>query len=40
MTPFTSNEHILFISKPSWMFFVDLDVLNEELQNCFEAQGQ
>ncbi len=40
MTPFTLDEHILLISKPIWMFFVDLDVLGVELHNHFEAQKQ
>jgi len=38
MTPITSEEHILLISKPIWIIFVDLDALGVELQNLFEAQ--
>jgi hypothetical protein len=37
MTPFTSEEHMLFISKPIWMIFVDLDELGVKIQNLFEA---
>jgi hypothetical protein len=35
MTPFTSYEHILLISKPIWMIFVALDALGVKLQNLF-----
>jgi hypothetical protein len=40
MTPFTSEEHILFNSKPIWVIFVALDAISVELQNIWEAQGK
>jgi hypothetical protein len=38
MIPFTSKEHILFISKPIWVIFAALNALIVELENIFEEK--
>jgi hypothetical protein len=38
MTPFTSKEHILLISKPIEAIFVALNLLSVEVQNLLETQ--